>query len=70
MKCHYEVMELPREATTDEIKKQYKKFSELIEKSGTYPELTNPDGSWYDAPFYRADPGMVWAALFLELPEK
>jgi hypothetical protein len=53
-----------------EYKKQYKKFSELIEKSGTYPELTNPDGSWYDAPFYRADPGMVWAALFLELPEK
>lgn len=50
--------------------KQYKKFCELIELHGTYPELTNPDGSWYYAPFYRADPGMVWAALFLELPEK
>lgn len=53
-----------------EYTKQYTKFSELIERHGTYPELTNPDGSWYYAPFYRADPGMVWAALFLELPEK
>lgn len=51
-----------------EYRKQYEKFSELIERHGTYPELTNPDGSWYNAPFYRADPGMVWAALFLELP--
>lgn len=47
---------------------QYKQFSALIERCGTYPELTNPDGSWYYAKFYRADPGMVWAALFLELP--
>lgn len=54
----------------DEYVQQYQKFSELIERHGTYPELTNPDGSWYYAPFYRADPGMVWAALFLELPEK
>lgn len=53
---------------TEEYKKQYQQFSALIERHGTYPELTNPDGSWYYAPFYRADPGMVWAALFLELP--
>jgi len=53
-----------------EYEAQYKKFSELIERHGSYPELTQPDGSWYYAPFYRADPGMVWAALFLELPEK
>lgn len=49
-------------------KQQYDKFSELIERQKSYPELTNPDGSWYEAPFYKADPGMVWAALFLELP--
>ncbi len=54
----------------DEYKAQYAKFSELIERHGTYPELTKPDGSWYYAPFYRADPGMVWAALFLELPQE
>lgn len=54
----------------DEYKKQYDQFSALIERHQTYPELTNPDGSWYYAPFYRADPGMVWAALFLELPVK
>lgn len=52
----------------DEYSAQYNRFCQLIERHGTYPELTNPDGSWYYAPFYRADPGMVWAALFLELP--
>lgn len=51
-----------------EYKKEYEKFAELIERHGNYPELVNPDGSWYYAPFYRADPGMVWAALFLDLP--
>lgn len=50
-------------------KQEYEQFAKLIERHGTYPELVNPDGSWYDAPFYRADPGMVWAALFLELPK-
>ena len=53
-----------------EYEKQYAQFAALIERCGTYPELVNPDGSWYYAPFYRADPGMVWAALFLELPQK
>ncbi len=48
---------------------QYNRFCALIERHDTYPELVNPDGSWYYAPFYRADPGMVWVALFLELPE-
>ncbi len=48
---------------------QYAQFAELIERHGSYPELVNPDGSWYNAPFYKADPGMVWAALFLELPK-
>jgi len=46
---------------------QYKRFGELISRHGTYPELVNPDGSWYYVPIYRADPGMVWAALYLEL---
>jgi hypothetical protein len=50
-----------------EYQEQYAKFAALIERHGTYPELVNPDGSWYYAPTYRADPGMVWAALFQEL---
>ena len=50
--------------------REYLQFSKLIERHGSYPELTNPDGSWYKAPFYKADPGMVWAALFLELPSE
>ena len=50
-----------------EYKQQYDNFAALIERHGTYPELVNPDGSWYHTPIYRSDPGMVWAALFLEL---
>ena len=51
-----------------EYGQEYERFASLIERHGNYPELVNPDGSWYYAPFYRSDPGMVWAALFLELP--
>jgi len=53
-----------------EYVEQYKSFSALIERHGSYPELLAPDGSWYYAPFYRADSGMIWAALFLELPQE
>lgn len=52
-----------------EYNEEYAKFKQLIERHGTYPELVNPDGSWYKAPFYKSDPGMVWAALFLDLPK-
>lgn len=51
-----------------EYAEEYHKFARLIERHGTYPELLNPDGTWYKAPFYKSDPGMVWAALLLELP--
>jgi hypothetical protein len=50
-----------------EYLEQYTRFATMIEKYKTYPELINPDGSWYKTKFYKADPGMVWAALFLEL---
>jgi len=50
-----------------EYDQQYANFAKMIERHGTYPELVNPDGSWYYVPIYRADPGMVWAALFQEL---
>ena len=49
-----------------EYEKQRAHFAAMIERHGTFPELINPDGSWYKAPLYKADPGMVWAALFLE----
>lgn len=48
---------------------EYTKFCAFIERHGMFPELLNIDGSWYNAPIYRGDPGMVWAALFLELPK-
>jgi len=47
--------------------KHYKKFSELIERHKTYPEMVGPNGEWYKTPIYNGDPGMVWAAIFLEL---
>ena len=52
-----------------EYEAQYKRFSELIERHGTYPEMVGPKGEWYKTPIYNGDPGMIWAALFLELPE-
>ena len=48
--------------------REYKKFCQMIELHGNFPEMLNLDGSWYYAPIYRSDPGMVWVALFLELP--
>lgn len=48
---------------------EYYKFEQLILRHKTYPELLNPDGSWYKAVFYSGDPGMVWAAIFLALPK-
>jgi hypothetical protein len=50
-------------------KREYDKFCKMIELHGMFPEMLNLDGSWYYAPIYRGDPGLVWAALFLELPE-
>lgn len=52
-----------------DYKREYDKFSEMIELHGMFPEMLNLDGSWYDAPIYRSDPGMVWVALYLELPK-
>lgn len=63
-------LHLLKRYNNDAYDAQYNRFAELIERHGSYPELVNPDGSWYNAPFYKADPGMVWAALFLELPTK
>jgi hypothetical protein len=51
-----------------EYGREYTKFEQLILRHRTYPELLNLDGSWYKAPFYSSDPGMIWAALFLALP--
>lgn len=50
-----------------DYEKHYKKFSELIERHGTYPEMVGPKGEWFKTPIYNGDPGMVWAAIFLEL---
>ena len=52
-----------------EYNEQYGRFAAMIERHGMFPEMLNKDGSWYYAPVYRGDPGMIWVALFLELPK-
>lgn len=53
-----------------EFEEQRDKYAKgMIEKHGTFPEMLNKDGSWYNAPIYKGDPGMVWAALYVELVE-
>ena len=41
------------------------KFDAMIERIGAFPELLRPDGTLYETPFYRAESGMLWAALLL-----
>jgi hypothetical protein len=50
-----------------EFADQYASFARMIDRHDTFPEMLNADGSWYLAPVYKGDPGMVWAALFLDL---
>lgn len=53
-----------------EFEKQRKRFAKgMIEQHGTLPEMLNKDGTWYYAPIYRGDPGMVWAALYVDLAQ-
>jgi hypothetical protein len=44
------------------------KFAKMIEGVGAFPELLRQDGTLYKTPFYRAECGMLWAALYLALP--
>lgn len=46
------------------------KFAKMIERIGAFPELLRRDGTLYETPFYRAECGMLWAALYLALPHK
>ena len=48
---------------------EYAKLESLILRHRTFPELVNPDGTWFKTVFYSGDPGMIWAALFLDLPK-
>jgi hypothetical protein len=48
---------------------EYEKFSGMLARAGTFPELLNPDGSRYQSAFYRAEHGMLWAVLYLVLPD-
>lgn len=50
-----------------DFKTQFASFKSLIEEHKNFPELLHPDGKWYKVPFYRADEGMIWAALMLDI---
>jgi hypothetical protein len=54
----------------DEFKSELHAFAKgMIEQHKTFPEMLNADGSWYYSSIYRGDPGMVWAALYVELAQ-
>lgn len=46
---------------------QLASFESMMTRYVTFPELLHPDGSWYKAPVYKSDDGMVWCALYLAL---
>lgn len=51
-----------------EFAAQRERFAKgMIERHKTFPEMLNADGSWYYAPVYRGDPGMVWASIYVDL---
>ncbi len=55
-------------ASRAEFADEYAKFATLLEKHHNFPEMLDTDGTWYKTPFYRAEQGMLWAAIFLEIP--
>lgn len=57
-----------RRFSRPEFESQRERFAKgTIEQHKTFPEMLNKDGSWYYAPVYRGDPGMVWAAMYVDL---
>ncbi len=59
-----------RRFSRPEFEHQRERFAKgMIEQHKTFPEMLNRDGSWYYAPIYRGDPGMVWAALYIDLAQ-
>lgn len=59
-----------RKFKRSEYTKEYAKMKKLILRHKTFPELLSLDGTWYKTPIYSGDPGMIWAALFLDLPKE
>ncbi len=51
-----------------ELAKEYKeKYTELIERMKTFPEVLNANGKPYQSWFHYCSPGMLWAANYLTL---
>ncbi len=46
------------------------KYRQLIEKQRNFVELYNPDGTIYKTPFYKADEGLLWCSIFLDLAKE
>lgn len=48
--------------------KHHTNYQRLLVQHGTLPELLDENGNWYQSRWYRAEQGMIWAALFRSLP--
>jgi len=50
-----------------EFNNYLKKITDVIEKNRNLIEVFDPDGTPYKSLFYRADEGVIWGAMYLEL---
>ena len=63
-------LDLLARAGAPEEARERAKFDAMIGRIGAFPELLRPDGTLYETPFYRAERGMIWAALYLAPPSE
>ncbi len=54
----------------NEFKKYFDIYKNLIEKNNNFIELFHSNGSIYKTFFYKADEGLLWCSIFLDLANK
>jgi len=62
-------LKLLKDSGSKDYKTEYSKFTQLIDRYKTFPELLHPDGSWYKTIFYKAEEGMIWSAIYNNISE-
>ena len=60
-------LQILQRAERPEFEEEYRTFTAMIERCRNFPELLDSDGRWYQTPFYRAEEGMIWAVLYLDI---
>ncbi len=63
-------IKLLKKADKNRAEKHMRAYKSLIESNKNYIEVFDSKGKPFRTPFYRADEGMIWASLFLELEKE